>query len=579
MRSTIKRPARWDEPFDPDVTDRDVAELMTIAPFALMDPASFTGSVPLDGILKNDCRLLNLEQGDIIVREGDYGSSAFLILSGNALVSLVSLPGELLGRESTQQKNWLQSLAQLWRNSSHPEAREYAENLDGMSGIGSGGVGSRSDESGTRVFLHDIPRVIPAGQSVELHAGEIFGEISALTRTPRSATVVAGSNMRLLEIRWQGFRELLKRHPAMKEHVEQLYRKNSLQVHLREISLLSGMSQEAIVSAAEETLFESYGDFQWNQNFKTISKKDIAERILAEPVIAAQGGYVNGLILIRNGFARLSRKHGDGHQTIAYLGKGEVFGLRELAHNFNSGGQHAYQLSLRAVGYVDILRIPTGAVERYVLPALSAAQVPAPISDPQRKSRAERSSRRSETRSESMDAGLMEFLVENRYINGTMAMMIDLNRCTRCDDCVRACAATHNSNPRFVRHGRKHGNWMIANACMHCQDPVCMIGCPTGAIGRDERTGTVVVNDNTCIGCGTCAGSCPYTNIQMVEVNDRRGKPLHGNDGQPIVKATKCDLCVEQNGGPACQRACPHDALMRVDLSNAETVTQVVNNQ
>ena len=38
-------------------------------------------------------------------------------------------------------------------------------------------------------------------------------------------------------------------------------------------------------------------------------------------------------------------------------------------------------------------------------------------------------------------------------------------------------------------------------------------------------------------------------------------------EGRPIVKATKCDLCVEQLGGPACARACPHDALRRVSAS------------
>jgi Fe-S-cluster-containing hydrogenase component 2 len=32
------------------------------------------------------------------------------------------------------------------------------------------------------------------------------------------------------------------------------------------------------------------------------------------------------------------------------------------------------------------------------------------------------------------------------------------------------------------------------------------------------------------------------------------------------MKATKCDLCASQHGGPACQRACPHDALRRVDM-------------
>ena len=59
---------------------------------------------------------------------------------------------------------------------------------------------------------------------------------------------------------------------------------------------------------------------------------------------------------------------------------------------------------------------------------------------------------------------------------------------------------------------------MVANACMHCVDPVCMIGCPTGAIHRESIEGQVVINDRTCVGCATCANSCPYDNIQMVEI-------------------------------------------------------------
>ena len=63
--------------------------------------------------------------------------------------------------------------------------------------------------------------------------------------------------------------------------------------------------------------------------------------------------------------------------------------------------------------------------------------------------------------------------------------------------------------------------------------------------------------------------SCPYNNIQMVEINENKGrKMIDQNSGDPIVKATKCDLCAEQLGGPACQRACPHDALVRIDLTN-----------
>ena len=37
---------------------------------------------------------------------------------------------------------------------------------------------------------------------------------------------------------------------------------------------------------------------------------------------------------------------------------------------------------------------------------------------------------------------------------------------------------------------------------------------------------------------------------------------------EPIVKATKCDLCASLPSGPSCERACAHDALKRVDIQS-----------
>jgi Fe-S-cluster-containing dehydrogenase component len=167
----------------------------------------------------------------------------------------------------------------------------------------------------------------------------------------------------------------------------------------------------------------------------------------------------------------------------------------------------------------------------------------------------------------------MEFLTQNRLFNGTESMVIDLDRCTRCDDCVRACASTHGGNPRFLRHGPIHDHLMVAQACMHCADPICMIGCPTGAIHRDSFGGEVVINPDTCIGCTACANNCPYGSIRMVETRDEDGQPLVAKDQKPLLKATKCDLCLDQIGGPACVRACPHDALDRLDLNTLAPLT------
>ena len=152
-------------------------------------------------------------------------------------------------------------------------------------------------------------------------------------------------------------------------------------------------------------------------------------------------------------------------------------------------------------------------------------------------------------------------------------MLIDLDNCVRCDECVVACSNAHNNNPRFNRHGPRYDHFMVANACMHCADPVCMIGCPTGAIHRASAEGQVVINDESCIGCATCPNSCPYDNIRMVDVRDPNGTFIQDSaNGSRIPKATKCDLCIDQVGGPACARACPHNALTRADLSDLKSL-------
>ena len=105
-----------------------------------------------------------------------------------------------------------------------------------------------------------------------------------------------------------------------------------------------------------------------------------------------------------------------------------------------------------------------------------------------------------------------------------------------------------------------------------------MIGCPTGAIGRDPLGGQVIINDTTCIGCQTCANSCPYHNIRMTEIRDPMGNFILDEDTSlPILKASKCDLCIDQRVSPACEKSCPHDALKRVDMRELDTLANWLN--
>ena len=570
----ISRPQRWDVPFGASMTEADVERLLAIEPFAAMDAARFPATIPLHGVLLNDARIRRFETGDIIVREGDYGNSAFFILSGSVQVALDSLPAEVLGRRKPQKKSLAASFAQLWARPAYPEVRDYSGGKISASTSAAKVRGREVAGDDVRVFLQDVPRVLEKNHTARLGAGELFGEIAAIARTPRTATVIAEGPAELLELRWQGLREIRKYAPEWKKHIDQLYRDRSLAAHLRETPLLKNLPEDALQKIAAQTSFETYGDFEWNSSYRTVREASAQERLAKEPVIAREGDYPNGLILVRSGFARLSRKYNHGERTISYLGKGDVFGLSSLLCDAEFSEQVGLQFSLRAIGYVDILVIPTPIFDEFIAPGFTEEEILEIRERGQRESEIDLGNDAEAT----FGPEMIEFLVQERYVNGTATMLIDLDRCTRCDDCVRACAASHDNNPKFIRHGNVQNGIMVANACMHCVDPVCMIGCPTGAIHRESLEGQVVINDLTCVGCATCANSCPYDNIQMVEIRDGGGRFILDEASQtPILKATKCDLCVDQLGGPACVRACPHDAMIRADMRNVDQLSRWLN--
>ena len=108
-------------------------------------------------------------------------------------------------------------------------------------------------------------------------------------------------------------------------------------------------------------------------------------------------------------------------------------------------------------------------------------------------------------------------------------------------------------------------------SCLHCEDAPCVTVCPTGASYKREEDGIVLVNEDSCIGCGLCAWSCPYGAREM--------DPAEG-----VMK--KCTLCVdriynehlaEEDRVPACVRTCPTSARHFGDLADPDSdVSQLV---
>jgi Fe-S-cluster-containing dehydrogenase component/CRP-like cAMP-binding protein len=589
---SVTRPDRWDHPLDPTMDYGKADWLLKLPPFSSMDANGFSADTPLVEILRNDCRLLPLEAGDVVFQEGQYGASAYLVLSGKVHVFLSRLltETELQRRRShrAQRPSWLR-LFGLGRNNNASQSEDRRARKRKRSqprNIQSDGIEQpvkmdmRSSGSTSRIYLQDIPGVLSTHKTATVGPGELFGEMAAVTRTPREFTAAAETECLVLEIRWQGLK-LLKQDPAFRELLDERYRTEVLKSHLRESPLFRFVPDDHLNQVVSATQLEQFGDLEWFAKYRKQSNLSPGQLIAGEPLVAEEGHYAGALWIVRSGFARLSRRQGAGHRTLAYLGKGQMFGFREMAHNqhhYPTAAPLPYQDSLRAIGYVDLLRIPKQTVAEHILPFVRAADIPRPFESPRYEfGQPVLDAPLNELGSE-VETGLLEFLVEQRLINGREAMMIDMNRCTRCDDCVRACATTHGGTPVFERHGPQYGQWMFAHACMHCEDPVCMIGCPTGAIHRNSESGLVQINEPTCIGCKTCAESCPYDNIRMVASQDKRGRMLvDQTSGQPVLHASKCDLCVSASGQPSCQSACPHDALVRITLSNVQELRQHVS--
>ncbi|MCF6287257.1 MAG: 4Fe-4S dicluster domain-containing protein, partial [Candidatus Hydrogenedentes bacterium] len=436
------------------------------------------------------------------------------------------------------------------------------------------GKARKNEEQGTGVNVQQLADILDPSkyETAPLTVGGFFGEIGAIYRMPREISILAAEPARILEIRWQGLRDLMEADEGIERHIDGMYRERSLKGTLESISLFKALPEKVF----SQIKFNTYGKYdEWSSEYIGLSQDEKTKVIDQEEMIAQEGDYPNGIHIVRAGFARESKRYGHGHQTLNYLGGAQIFGLKEALYNWqHPNNPIPFQHSLRAIGYAHILTIPTHLVEKHVLPTLLKEQP----DFPRYRSKDIKAGKTdtANTLRDDIGADLFEFFSEHRLLNGTKTMLINLDRCTRCDDCVRGCASAHDNNPRFVRHGPIHGNIMVANACMHCQDPVCMIECPTGAISRRLDEGEVAINDDTCIGCSSCSKNCPYDAIRMVEIRDKQGWFVRDQTARtqlPITKATKCDLCVDQLGGPACQRACPHDALVRMDMSNIVSLT------
>ena len=379
-------------------------------------------------------------------------------------------------------------------------------------------------------------------KNVRLGRGQFFGELGLLSGRRRSSTVRAGRDCVLIETPRRSMLKLLASIASVRRQIDETSLRRAVRAHVA-----PGISEGDLDEMVKDATIKSF---------------------VAGQAIFQEGDEADGLHLIRRGSVTVSRILGGRETVLSYVAAGNYVGEMAL---LSSGARRSATVRAAVNCETILLSADTfnavlsrnpdlrGDIGSRVLSRLSQAVQRETQTDP---------------------GNLIGFLIGQGMGEATDVLLIDESLCVRCDNCEKACADVHDGTSRLDREaGPTFADVHVPTSCRHCENPHCMKDCPPDAIHRNPN-GEVFI-DNSCIGCGNCERNCPYGVIQMSQVNPKRRSPslwawlLTGLTTEPgrekryhnddvSKKAVKCDMCKDVSGGPACVRACPTGAAIRV---------------
>ena len=382
--------------------------------------------------------------------------------------------------------------------------------------------------------------------------GNFFGEISLLSGRRRSGTVYSGGVSVLVETP----RKTMNKLRSSVEAVQRV---------LDETFILRTIQQRFAPNVPIEEL-------------RPIAQAAKINQYKPGEVIFAEGDEADALHLIRSGSVTIAKSFDGREIPMNYLAAGNYVGEMGLL------GNSSRSATVRATVKTETISLDS----EIFLDLVSKSPDLLESMQDEVKQRTQQNVR---LQSDAASGDMLSFLMQQGLGEATDVLLIDKELCVGCDNCEVACAETHDGTSRLNRKaGAVFAHVHVPTSCRHCEDPHCMKECPPDAIKRAPG-GEVFIQDN-CIGCGNCERNCPYGVIQMAykppkkpgiwswllfgagpgpgQDHDAKSVP-RGPDEQK--KAVKCDMCKDQKGGPACVRACPTGAALR--LSPEEFVEMV----
>ena len=410
-----------------------------------------------------------------------------------------------------------------------------------------------------------LVEVDPADPSVTvpIAAGSIFGEVGLISGRRRGATIRAAEDSILVEVPRMAALKLMSAVPAAKRAITRI--------------------------SIERQLLQMFGSGLVPDDLVEVMASAEVLSVRAGEAIIVEGEEGRDIFVIRQGSMVVEKTIGGKPVFLSYLPAGSYVGEMALLE----GGRRS--ATVRAAIKSEVIRIDGEAFRRLL------------DRKPDLLERARRDMAARHRLNEYIEAkkdsfgGVVDlyssvaaFLVDNGIGEATDVLLIDENLCVGCDNCERACADSHEGLSRLDREaGKTYAHLHVPTSCRHCEHPHCMVDCPPNAIHRGPD-GEVYI-DETCIGCGNCQRNCPYGVIRMEKVPPK--KPpllawllagLGPGPGEPSKKwidkrvspetpkkAVKCDMCSGISGGPACVRACPTGAAIRIAPEQFLTVARM----
>ena len=384
---------------------------------------------------------------------------------------------------------------------------------------------------------------------IVLGAGSFFGELGLISGRRRSATVLAGKGCMLVETPVRAMRKLLASVESVRKELDQVALRRAVRKYVAR-----DVSEAELTGLIEGSQIRHYksGEALFNEGDKS-----------------------DGLYLIRRGSVMVSRNLGGREVVLSYVPAGNYVG--EMALMLDAPRSATVRAAAPAEAIVLLAGNVTDLLARH---AGMRGQI-----DDQYLSRIQAN----QAMAANVQSGnLISFLLQQGVGEATDVLLIDESLCIRCDNCEKACADTHFGTSRLDREaGPTYDNLHVPTSCRHCEHPHCMKDCPPDAIHRSPN-GEVYITDS-CIGCGNCEKNCPYGVIQMAPLAEKKGIQsmwawlLFGLGREPgaavatgagkagakdqpsaVKQAVKCDMCKDIKSGPACVRACPTGAAIRI---------------